>query len=1055
MIRQLGDSIVRLARHALLVAACCALVLGCQETSESPEPAALREPDLDLEQTAERVLAEIQAQEGAQDATCWTTVRQMESFYVKKTIDELGTLTKIESVKNLIFRVWLRASNLGQHTTLTADDIDDAAPSSLLYSFGDFREQAMVEDYQGITESYRIILSILYESIAGQGIMRGETFFLSPLSEEAIRRLGNVATNMTVQLLASASRHSDAAMHNELSAEDMKAAYQESAATWNLDDAAMKREIPQPQTARRYGESRSEAILRKLSRIYVLDKVKSLKKWNAAIWKQGNETFAMRGDLHVIPKATVAAFSGLFSQMVSFEVTDQFTNKILNRMISFANPVLSGYQAFESPVGMFHAEHSIALEKKLRTQQDLKPEDYLDLPWVREFLDITFPRQTLVNGDIRLSIMDLEASESIEQVDLLAPRCDAMRDTTVAWYIFARAQLPRQAASVDPFAAEYIAERLSEYAAYLLKESERVYQARGEQAALSFAHTRVPPRFNFIGIPVERSVWNEIQVQAKADLVSRYSAPLFERIGKTSGISSADCLDAVREHRDEKHRWPGIQRNMGSGIAVGDIDGDGLSDLFTGGAGCNRMWRNRGEYAFDDVSEELGIIDEDYDVRQSLLADVDNDGKLDLLVLHSFTPSRLFMQQPDGRFLDETEARGLNISLRAHTAFFFDYDNDGLLDLYVGSYGGKTRQKFEPTIEGRNGVANQLFHNEGGKFSDVTTEAGVGSTAWTLASGAIDHDGDGYMDFYLANDFGRDQFFHNRKDGTFEEISKAIGTDDRGAGMSVSLADVNYDGQWDIYVSMIDMFSKKVRNVFPQPDTVLKLDERIISSSFYISGNKLFVREGEGFAPKEMAYFEPGDRGWSWSANFFDYDNDGDEDMYLSNGWTYDGFGWHSYNQFFLRDHDTFYQYPYIEPKEGPGGSPESFYGSSRSAVSVDLNNSGRMDLIVGEYDGSPRVLRNLQPGQNHWIKVRLRGDQNNHFGIGSTVRVFRREGPPLMRMVSAGSNYLSQEDSTLTFGLGQADEVERIEIAWPGGRRQQLSGPLEVNRLYTIDELP
>ena len=271
--------------------------------------------------------------------------------------------------------------------------------------------------------------------------------------------------------------------------------------------------------------------------------------------------------------------------------------------------------------------------------------------------------------------------------------------------------------------------------------------------------------------------------------------------------------------------------------------------------------------------------------------------------------------------------------------------------------------------------------------------------------------------------------------------------------MTVSLADVNYDGEWDVYVSVVDMFSKKIRNVFPQPDTVLQLDERIIGSSFYISGNKLFVRDGAAFTPKEADYFEPGDRGWSWSANFFDYENDGDEDMYLANGWTEFGFNWYSHNQFFVRDGDSYYQYPHIEPRQDSGGSPESFFGSSRSAVSVDLTNSGRMDLIVGEYVDPPRVFRNLHESENHWLKVRLRGIKNNHFGVGSTVRVFRSEGPAQMRMVSAGSNYLSQEDSTLTFGLGEANSVDRIEITWPGGRKQRVSGPLEVDRLYTIPE--
>jgi hypothetical protein len=461
---------------------------------------------------------------------------------------------------------------------------------------------------------------------------------------------------------------------------------------------------------------------------------------------------------------------------------------------------------------------------------------------------------------------------------------------------------------------------------------------------------------------------------------------------------------------------------------------------------------NRGKAkpgSFTDATSAWGVPGDLDDSHGSLFFDADGDGDLDLLVLRSLNPS-LLLRNDGGKFTDVASEVGLKTHRGAQVAVIFDYDGDGDLDIYIGYYGnhkanmGESGARSLPALDGRNGSPNQLWRRGAdGKYTEVAAAAGVADTGWTLALGAFDHDLDGDLDLYLANDFGANKLYRNEGKGKFSDATEETRTGDRGSGMNVELADVNGDGRWDIYVTNIDMFSKRIKVVFPTDESTIKIDEPLTRAVQYLSGNKLYVSSAGGsFTAEEGARFEPGDRGWGWDAAFFDYENDGDEDIYITNGWIDGSYAGNQKNQMFLNDEGFFYLAPPI--------SAEAFAGNTRAASAVDIDLDGDLDLVTNQFHQSPRVLENRQRSGNRWLKLWLRGKAPNTGAVGAVVTV--KVGDKTMRrQVTCGRGYLSQADGSISLGTGDAKTVDAT-IRWPDGREQKLSG-LATNKIHEIKQ--
>jgi enediyne biosynthesis protein E4 len=493
--------------------------------------------------------------------------------------------------------------------------------------------------------------------------------------------------------------------------------------------------------------------------------------------------------------------------------------------------------------------------------------------------------------------------------------------------------------------------------------------------------------------------------------------------------------DWLAEHRRYGTTAPTFS---GGGVSAADLDGDGWDDLvLCGGRGC-AAFRNRHDGTFEDVTAASGLRI-DGEARMAVVADLDNDGDRDIFVTYARDTNRLFENDGSGVFRDVTSASGLerpgDIS---GPAVAVDVDGDALLDLYVGNFGdylaGATPWQFKSAD---NAQPNRLFRNLGGlRFTDASQDAGVGDTGWTQALSHCDVDRDGDQDLYIANDFGRNELLLNDGRGHFKRAGAATGSDDEHHGMNVSWVDLNHDRLADIFVTNIWSWST-VDQVIDESNTLLLSQPG--------DGEPTYRRYDE---PTFLAY----DTGWSWAATFFDYDLDGDDDVFIANGFT----DYLTFTQ--MRPNpdvaDSFYptnngNEPNWLLRQDAGmrfvtvESSVALDGvNSRAAALLDYDHDGDLDLAVTTFHGPAHLFRNDAPrAGGGWLTVELVGDPGrgaNRDAVGAQVTATDAAGLEVWRTVTAGDAYLSQQSLPVEIGLGAASAVD-LEILWPGGESQRL----------------
>jgi len=507
---------------------------------------------------------------------------------------------------------------------------------------------------------------------------------------------------------------------------------------------------------------------------------------------------------------------------------------------------------------------------------------------------------------------------------------------------------------------------------------------------------------------------------------------------------------------------------IGASVAVTDFDADGWSDLYFTSSRFgtpNGLFRNLGDGTFEEVAGSAGLADlnrEGVGVSMgSVWADYDNDGLEDVFV-YGWGFQRLFRNRDGSAFEDVSAAAGLHVWMNSNAAIWLDYDRDGRLDLYVAGYFRddidmwdlETTRIMQNSFEfATNGGGNRLFRGrEDGTFEDVTDEAGVGSTRWTLAVASADFDADGWPDLYLANDYGPEELFLNRGDGTFE-LARDVGlSDDSKSGMSVSLGDVHNRGRLDVFVTNIS--------------------ER----GYLFQGNNLrlnFLAESEEF--QNVARGVVADAGWAWGAQFGDLDNDGFQDLFVTNGFISadrerdywygmskvagaqgaifeDARNWPPMGDAslsgFERSRLLLRRGDFVDVAETAGVTDEL---DGRGVAFADLENRGVLDAVVANQDGPALVYRNEVSTDGHWLQLALEGRASNRSAIGAEVVV--EFGDARQRqVVSGGMGFASQNQRRLHFGLGAADRVPIVTVHWPSGIVQTLESP-EIDRLHRLVE--
>lgn len=475
---------------------------------------------------------------------------------------------------------------------------------------------------------------------------------------------------------------------------------------------------------------------------------------------------------------------------------------------------------------------------------------------------------------------------------------------------------------------------------------------------------------------------------------------------------------------------------MGSGGGFLDYDGDGNLDIYlvngaplpgyrTAEAPTNRLYRNEGRGRFADVTAVAGVGDTHYGMGCAA-ADFDNDGDTDLY-LTNFGPEVLYRNEGNGTFADITRGAGVGDSLWSTSAAWLDYDNDGWLDLYMANYIDFSIEDHRPCYQRGlrvycdpdkyDSVPDRLYHNEGdGRFKDATADAGLAQTppGRGLGVACADYDLDGDIDIYVANDETPGLLLRNGGDGRFQEVGLFSGVSHNGSGevesgMGVDFADYDGDGYPDLFLTTFSFETYTLhRNM----------------------GNGFFADVTEAVGLAEATFLPLG-----FGTRFFDYDNDGDLDLFCANGHIFHNVAqlessltYEQTNQLLRNDQGRFTD---VSASAGPAFQIARV---SRGAAFGDYDDDGDVDILVTNNNGLAELLRNEGGSRQHWLTVRIVGTKSNRDGIGARLELWAG-GRRQVREVASGASYLSTHDLRVHFGLGTSKRVDRLDINWPSGQ--------------------
>jgi hypothetical protein len=524
----------------------------------------------------------------------------------------------------------------------------------------------------------------------------------------------------------------------------------------------------------------------------------------------------------------------------------------------------------------------------------------------------------------------------------------------------------------------------------------------------------------------------------------------FRDVTREAGIT-------FQHHADPEKKY--IVESMSGGVATVDIDNDGLLDLYfvnsltvetrkNPKAARSELYRNLGNWKFADITDKAGVGHPGWGMGVCA-ADVDADGWQDLYVT-AIGANHLYRNNQDGTFADITDRAGVRVGGWSAGCAFGDYDRDGDLDLFVSRYVAVDLDNLpqfgrDKTCEYRGiavqcgprglpGESDVLFSNDGsGRFTDVSKNAGVDDPRGYFGLGLawIDINDDGWLDLYVANDSNANFLYVNQKNGTFKEVGfpQGLAVSEDGAeqgSMGVAVGDYDNCGRFALFVTN---FSEEYNNLF------------------HNEGDHFTER---AFRSKTGAISLPF---VGWGNAFVDYDNDGLQDLIAVNGHVYP-----QMDKARLGASAGYKQRRLVYHNRGDGSFDEvaAQFGPvmteervSRGLAASDLDNDGRVDLVINDLDGSPQVLRNESSGTGNWLIVKLRGQGKNPDAIGATVTAVTGT-VSRKRLVQSGSSYISQEDLRQHFGLGQAAMVDAIEVRWPDGTTSSVKN-VKVNQILEI----
>ncbi len=619
-----------------------------------------------------------------------------------------------------------------------------------------------------------------------------------------------------------------------------------------------------------------------------------------------------------------------------------------------------------------------------------------------------------------------------------------------------------------------------------------------------------------VGIPpgLRRPAWLQERMLAQrqeADSIAPFHDFQFVDKRSESGVAFMH-----RTVDDAGKTLKGTHYDHGNSISSADVDGDGFHDIyFVNQVGSNELWRNKGDGTFEDVTQPgVGLADR-IGVAASF-ADIDNDGDPDLYATAVRLGNLLFENDGKGNYKDITEQSGLGHKGHSSAAVFFDYNRDGLLDLFLCNVGRYTDDTVRTVINDAttadfgpgkyyfyNGLADAfsgqlypdryersiLFKNLGNnRFVDVSRDVGLLDVGWTGDASPVDANDDGWIDLYVLNMQGHDQYYENVEGKSFRPRGREVFPKTPWGSMGIKVFDFDQDGALDIYIT--DMHSDMSQNIDPPVETQksdMKWPEEFLrSAGLSIFGNAFFKKSGVD-TYDEVSDQIGAENYWPWGLSVADVNADGFDDAFLTSSMNYPyryginsmllndagrGFvpaefilglearaGWRVAKPWFMVDclgADKDHQVCQLVEKDNQELGVFEVWGAvgTRSSVVFDLDLDGDLDIVTNDFNSEPLVLvSNLaEKKQVRYLKVQLEGTKSNRFGFGAKVTVKTSSGNNT-QVQDGKSGYLSQSVASLYFGLGAATSIDSIEVQWPSGTTQIVPGPIKINDLLVITE--